>query len=60
MYELIIFTMMAPNVEPMWIHLELTSESVCTEHKRVLDEMFAEAEGLIFSFTCERVEKDDG
>ena len=59
MYELIIFTMMAPNVEPMWLHLEPTSESVCIESKQVWDEMFALTDGLVFSVTCEPVEKDD-
>ena len=59
MYELIIFTMMAPNVEPLWLHLEPTSEALCIERKQVFDEMFVEIEGLAFSVTCKRIEKTE-
>ena len=59
MYELIIFTLMLPHVEPLWIHLEPTSEAQCIERVESLEIAFADAKGLVFSFTCERVESKE-
>ncbi len=61
MYELIIFTLMASNVQPLWIHLEPTSEVVCIERKIQLEEMFEQIDNLAYSLDCKRVEekKDD-
>ncbi len=59
MYELIIFTMMLPNVEPLWVHLEPTSEEQCLARVENLGVAFAEAKNLVYSFKCERVEKKE-
>ena len=59
MYELIIFTMMLPHVEPKWQHLEPTSEIVCIEQGRKFEKLFAQTKELVFSFTCEPVKKEE-
>lgn len=55
LYELIVFTMMAPHVEPKWQHMEPTNEAVCIERKIKFEKLFAQTEGLIFSFSCKPV-----
>ena len=60
MYELIIFTMMQPNVEPRWQHMAPTSQSVCLQRKRKFNKIFVKVDGLVYSFTCELVKKPEG
>lgn len=61
MFELIIFTMMTPHVEPRWQNLGPFHETVCIEKKLEFEELFADAkvEGFAFSFECEPVEEEE-
>lgn len=55
MYELIIFTMMSPHVEPKWMTLAPTSEVVCIERKQKFERLLVQVEGLVITVTCEPV-----
>lgn len=60
MFELIIFTMMKPHVEPGWIHMEPVYQSECVRKKAEYEALYALTPGLVSTFTCRRVvEKDD-
>ena len=59
LYELIIFTMLAPNVEPKWQHMEPTSQAICIERTIKFEKIFVQTEELVFSFTCKPIKEKE-
>lgn len=58
MYELIIFTMLSPNVKPSWVHFKPTKEVVCIKRMVKFKKAFDNIEGLVFSFNCKEVQNE--
>jgi len=58
LYELIIFTMLQPNVEPKWTHILPTTHALCLARKERLEATFDMTNGLIYSMYCELVKEE--
>jgi hypothetical protein len=58
MYELIIFTMMQPFVEPRWQYFDIKNESECMAEKARIEEAFSNiyVTDFIYVISCEAKE----